>query len=175
MKKANKPISWYQLLRRIGKQTVYKTRNTRVQVMVDGELKDCKLVFTDSGNNFHLELIDDRRRWIPCTEKDHPTHCEPCEVTVKDAYGTRREIGYFADRWRREADESSLDVIAWKEISKPYDIRISDKYISKSLCMDEFHSAFPVLKKEDIVMCSRKEPIFKEIIQDNNSLFEKYK
>ena len=33
-----KSISWYQLYKRIGKQTLHKTRNTKVQVLIDGEL-----------------------------------------------------------------------------------------------------------------------------------------
>ena len=33
-----KSISWYQLWKRIGKQTLHKTRNTKVQVLIDGEL-----------------------------------------------------------------------------------------------------------------------------------------
>ena len=50
-------ISWYQLHNRIGKQTIHKTRNTKVQVLIDGELKECALVFTNNGSDFHLELV----------------------------------------------------------------------------------------------------------------------
>ena len=61
-----KSISWYQLYKRIGKQMLHKTRNTKVQVLIDGELKECVLVFTNSGSDFHLELVgsvnDDRTR-----------------------------------------------------------------------------------------------------------------
>ena len=52
-----KPITWYQLHKRIGKQTIHKTRNTRVQVLMDGELKECALVFTNNGSDFHLEIV----------------------------------------------------------------------------------------------------------------------
>lgn len=52
-----KSISWYQLYKRIGKQTLHKTRNTKVQVLIDGELKECALVFTNNGSDFHLEPI----------------------------------------------------------------------------------------------------------------------
>ena len=62
----NKSISWYQLYKRIGKQTLRKTRNIKVQVLIDGELKECALVFTNNGSNFHLETVrsvnDDRTR-----------------------------------------------------------------------------------------------------------------
>ena len=50
-------ISWYTLHEKIGRQTIHKTRNTKVQVLVDGKLKDCKLVFENNGNDFHLEII----------------------------------------------------------------------------------------------------------------------
>lgn len=52
-----KPITWYQLYKRIGKQTIHKTRNTKVQVLIDSELKECTLVFTNNGSDFHLEPI----------------------------------------------------------------------------------------------------------------------
>ena len=50
-----KSISWCQLYKRIGKQTLHKTRNTKVHVLIDGELKECTLVFTNNGSDFHLE------------------------------------------------------------------------------------------------------------------------
>ena len=53
-----KSISWYQLYKRIGKQTLHKTRNTKVQVLIDGELKECALVFTNNGSDFHLEPVE---------------------------------------------------------------------------------------------------------------------
>ena len=52
-----KSISWYQLWKRIGKQTMHKTQNTKVQVLIDGELKECALVFTNNGSDFHLEPV----------------------------------------------------------------------------------------------------------------------
>ena len=53
----NKSISWYALWKRIGKQPMYKTQNTKVKVIIDGELKECALVFTNNGSDFHLELV----------------------------------------------------------------------------------------------------------------------
>ena len=38
-----KSISWYALWKRIGKQPMYKTQNTKVQVLINGELKECAL------------------------------------------------------------------------------------------------------------------------------------
>ena len=52
-----KSISWYQLYKRIGKQTLHKIRNTKVHVLIDGELKECALVFTNNGSDFHLEPV----------------------------------------------------------------------------------------------------------------------
>ena len=52
-----KSISWYQLWKRIGKQTLHKTRNTKVQVLIDRELQECALVFTNNGSNFYLEPV----------------------------------------------------------------------------------------------------------------------
>ena len=52
-----KSISWYTLWKRIGKQPMYKTQNTKVQVFVNGELKECTLVFTNNGSGFHLEPV----------------------------------------------------------------------------------------------------------------------
>ena len=52
-----KSISWYQFYQRIGKQTLHKTRNSKVQVLIDGELQECALVFTNNGSDFHLEPV----------------------------------------------------------------------------------------------------------------------
>ena len=52
-----KSISWYQLWKRIGNQTMRKTQNTKVHVLIDGELKECALVFTKNGSDFHLEPV----------------------------------------------------------------------------------------------------------------------
>lgn len=55
MKKA---ITWYQLFKRISKQPIHKTQNNKVQILINGELKECSLVFTNNGSNFHLELAE---------------------------------------------------------------------------------------------------------------------
>ena len=51
-----KSISWYALWKRIGKQPMYKTQNTKVQVLIDGELKECALVIElwFYGRNIYL-------------------------------------------------------------------------------------------------------------------------
>ena len=52
-----KSIGLYALWKRIGKQPMYKTRNIKVQVLIDGELRECALVFTNNGSDFHLEPV----------------------------------------------------------------------------------------------------------------------
>ena len=54
----SKTLNWYQLYKKIGRQTIRKTRNTKVQVLIDGELKECVLVFTNDGEEFHLEPVE---------------------------------------------------------------------------------------------------------------------
>lgn len=51
-----KSISWFALWKRLGKQPLHKTRNTKVQILIGGELKECTLIYTDNGSDFHLEL-----------------------------------------------------------------------------------------------------------------------
>ena len=55
MKKA---ISWYNLYEKIGKQTIHKTKNTKVQILIDGTLKECALVYADNGKDFQLEIVE---------------------------------------------------------------------------------------------------------------------
>lgn len=52
-----KSVTWYQLWKKIGKQPTYRTRNEKVEVLIDGELKECALVFIDNGSNFRLEIV----------------------------------------------------------------------------------------------------------------------
>ena len=52
-----KSISWYALWKRIGKQPMYKTQNTKGQVLINEKLKEGALVFTNNGSDFHLEPV----------------------------------------------------------------------------------------------------------------------
>lgn len=54
----SKTLNWYQLCKKIGRQTIKKTRSKKVQVLIDGELKECILVFTNDGEDFHLEPVE---------------------------------------------------------------------------------------------------------------------
>ena len=79
--------------------------------------------FADKFRQGMIELVQKQPKvgeWIPCTVVDHPEHCNDCEVTRKDTIGYIRDIAFYTDRWRRLADEMPVDVIAWKEPSKPY-------------------------------------------------------
>lgn len=58
-----RPISWYALWKRIGKQTLHKTRNTKVHVLIDGELKECALVFTNNGSDFLGKVVTDEQHF----------------------------------------------------------------------------------------------------------------
>ena len=52
-----KSITWYQLLNRLNKQPLNIVKNRNVQIKINGELRDCYIVF-DSGVNFHLEVVE---------------------------------------------------------------------------------------------------------------------
>ena len=54
----SKPITWAKLWRRIGRQPIGKIQNEEVEILIDGELKKCGLVFTDNGSKFHLEIVE---------------------------------------------------------------------------------------------------------------------
>lgn len=49
-------MTWLQLYKRIGVQPLKRTRGKKVQVLINGELKECKLVYTHNGSDFHLEI-----------------------------------------------------------------------------------------------------------------------
>lgn len=53
-----KSISWYALVSRIGKQAIKVTKNKKVCVLVDGELKECRLVYSNNRADFHLEIVE---------------------------------------------------------------------------------------------------------------------
>ena len=63
IQKKSKSISWYRLFQEIGKQPFYKTRNTTVQVLIDGAMQDCSLIFTDSGKHFYLKPVSANSRF----------------------------------------------------------------------------------------------------------------
>lgn len=49
-------MTWYELFRKIGKQPLHLTRNKDVTIKIDGMEYKCKIVYTDNGNNWHLEV-----------------------------------------------------------------------------------------------------------------------
>ena len=60
-------MTWYELFHRIGKQPIRITKYKDVTVKIDDMEYKCKPVYTDSGNNLHLE-IDNKG------EKDYDLH-----------------------------------------------------------------------------------------------------
>lgn len=50
----NKPISWFALWKRIGKQPLKLTRANYVKCNINGQMWYCQLVYTHSGSDFHL-------------------------------------------------------------------------------------------------------------------------
>lgn len=49
-------MTWFQLFKRIGKQPLSATQHKDVTVKVNDELYTCKLVYTNNGNDWHLEV-----------------------------------------------------------------------------------------------------------------------
>ena len=49
-------MTWFQLWNKIGKQPLSITQHKDVTVKIDDIEYKCKLVYTDSGNNWHLEI-----------------------------------------------------------------------------------------------------------------------
>lgn len=56
-----KSITWCNLWKKIGKQPLKITQHQNVQIKINGEMKDCCLVF-DSGTSFHLELTEENNK-----------------------------------------------------------------------------------------------------------------
>ena len=83
------------------------------------ELKEAKKLL-EKLEELKFENEQPKTDWIPCTVVNHPEHCNDCEVTIKDTIGYFRDIAYYTDKWRRLADETPVNVIAWKEPSRPY-------------------------------------------------------
>lgn len=55
-------MTWLQLFNRIGKQPLRITKYKDVTIKIDDEIHKCKIVYTDNGNDWHLEL--DEWKWI---------------------------------------------------------------------------------------------------------------
>lgn len=49
-------MTWYQLFKRIGKQPLRLVRNKDVTIKIGNEMHKCKIVYTDNGNDWYLEL-----------------------------------------------------------------------------------------------------------------------
>ena len=52
-------MTWFQLWKRIGKQPLSITQHKDVTInILDTEYK-CKIVYTDNGNNWYLEVVEE--------------------------------------------------------------------------------------------------------------------
>jgi hypothetical protein len=52
-------MTWYQLFKRLGKQTIHKMQNTEISVKLrDGTEHKCKLEFYNNGSEFRLVAIN---------------------------------------------------------------------------------------------------------------------
>jgi hypothetical protein len=51
-------MTWLQLWKRIGKQPLHATKNKDVKIKLQDVEYKCKLVYTDNGSDWHLELDD---------------------------------------------------------------------------------------------------------------------
>lgn len=49
-------MTWYQLWKRMCKQPLRLVRNKDVTIKLQGEIYKCKLVYTDNGSDWHLEI-----------------------------------------------------------------------------------------------------------------------
>ena len=112
-----KSISWYQLWKRIGKQTMYKTQNTKAKVLIDGELKECALVFTNNGSDFHLEPVKTVKQVIDMDYISGTT----MPPSYEEAY--RKE---YENKIRNKAIDDCIKILDTKE-PKYYDV-LNDRY-----------------------------------------------
>lgn len=49
-------MTWFQLWKRIGKQPLRLTKYKDVTLKLQDEEYKCKIVYTDNGNDWHLEI-----------------------------------------------------------------------------------------------------------------------
>ena len=52
-----KPISWFALWKRLGKQPLSKTRGQYVKCCIVGQMWYCQLIYTHNGSDFYLVPI----------------------------------------------------------------------------------------------------------------------
>ena len=54
-------MTWYQLWKRMCKQPLRLVRNKDVTIKIDGEYYKCKIVYTNNGSDWHLEIERDEK------------------------------------------------------------------------------------------------------------------
>ena len=49
-------MTWFQLWKKIGKQPLRLTQHNPVIIKIQDKEYRCKIVYTENGNNWHLEI-----------------------------------------------------------------------------------------------------------------------
>lgn len=93
-----KALKWSTLYKEINKQPFCETASTNVQVLIDGTLQDCELVFAESRREFYLKPVSVKSRFIdgmPVKEDgddaDDAIRCPYCNAEI----GTNDNLDYF--------------------------------------------------------------------------------
>jgi hypothetical protein len=53
-----KYMTWFQLWKKIGKQPLRLTQHNPVTIKIQDKEYQCKIVYTENGKNWHLEVTD---------------------------------------------------------------------------------------------------------------------
>ena len=87
--------NWSMLYEKIGKQPFRETANTKVQVLIDGTLQDCELVFVETGHGFYLKPVSIKSRFTDgmqvTKDGDDTVRCPYCNQEIR----TNDNLDYF--------------------------------------------------------------------------------
>lgn len=93
-----KALKWFTLYEKIGEQPFYKTAGTNVQVLIDGTLQNCELVFVENGHGFYLKPVSVKSRFTDGMtvrkdgdDADDVIRCPHCNAEI----GTNDNLDYF--------------------------------------------------------------------------------
>ena len=93
-----KVLKWSTLYEKLGNQPFCETANTNVQVLIDGTLQDCELVFVENGHGFYLKPVSAKSRFTDGMQvtkdgddADDAVRCPHCNAEI----GTNDHLDYF--------------------------------------------------------------------------------
>lgn len=93
-----KALKWSALYEKIGKQPFCETQNANVQVLIDGTLQDCELVFGEDGQGLYLRPVSVKSRFTDGMQvtkdgddADDIVRCPYCNAEI----GTNDDLDYF--------------------------------------------------------------------------------